>query len=134
VLAHTIGDALGVSARGPPPPRWWTWTPSTRAGNEQERPAIAPRAETRGARRWQRTRQHRWRGSRGGRGADAVPHHDDDDDDTSLAFLSRSHIASSSFGSAAACPTVIGPVWIHVLELVLASLSSTSHKVSKHEG
>jgi hypothetical protein len=28
----------------------------------------------------------------------------------------------------------IGPVWIHGLELVLASWSSTSHKVSKHEG
>jgi hypothetical protein len=27
-----------------------------------------------------------------------------------------------------------GPVWIHGLELVLASWSSTSHKVSKHEG
>jgi hypothetical protein len=27
-----------------------------------------------------------------------------------------------------------GPVWIHRLELVLASLSSTSHKVSKYEG
>jgi hypothetical protein len=28
----------------------------------------------------------------------------------------------------------IGPVWIHGLELVLASWSSTSHKISKHEG
>jgi hypothetical protein len=27
-----------------------------------------------------------------------------------------------------------GPVWIHGLELVLANWSSTSHKVSKHEG
>jgi hypothetical protein len=27
-----------------------------------------------------------------------------------------------------------GPVWIHELELVLASWSSTSHKVSKHAG
>jgi hypothetical protein len=26
------------------------------------------------------------------------------------------------------------PVWIHGLELVLASWSSTRHKVSKHEG
>jgi hypothetical protein len=26
-----------------------------------------------------------------------------------------------------------GPVWIHGLELVLVSWSSTSHKVSKHE-
>jgi hypothetical protein len=30
--------------------------------------------------------------------------------------------------------SAIGPVWIHRLELVLASLSSTSHKVSRHEG
>jgi hypothetical protein len=29
---------------------------------------------------------------------------------------------------------IVGPVWIRGLELVLASLSSTSHKVSKHEG
>jgi hypothetical protein len=29
---------------------------------------------------------------------------------------------------------VIGPVWIHGLELVLASWSLTGHKVSKHEG
>jgi hypothetical protein len=27
-----------------------------------------------------------------------------------------------------------GPVWIHRLELVLVSWSSTSHIVSKHEG